>query len=64
MQLIKGIEQDYFRLYKDDNNIYYHFSGKKMDLCFKSKRWDKIISLSLSFYPLTNYKIVDKTGVN
>ena len=58
MKLIKGTEKDLYRVYKDSENIYYHFTGKKMDLKFKSKRWDKPIEMRVGHFPTKNFKIL------
>ena len=58
MNLIKGVETDFYRLYKDDKNVYHHFKGKYCDLKFKSKVWNRTINFNLQKYPLTNFKVL------
>jgi len=59
MKLIKGIEGDLYRLYKDSDNVYHHFKGSVCDLRFKSKRWDRVINMSIGHYPTSNFKILN-----
>ena len=52
MELIKGLENDLYRVYRDSKGIYYHYTGKRMDLKFKAKRWDKPINMKLGHFLL------------
>ena len=56
--LFKGSPNDLYRLYKDNKGVYHHYVGKKKDLKFKVKRWDRKIGMSIGHYPTSNFKIV------
>lgn len=58
MKLIKGLENDFYRVYKDTEGVYHRFEGKRRTLSFKAKRWDKPIEMGLGHKPLSNFKII------
>ena len=57
MKLIRGNEKDLYRLYKDSEGTYHHFTGKKKDIMFKAKRHDRPIKMKIGHFPVSNFKI-------
>ena len=59
MKLIRGNENDVYRLYEDEGKkIYHRYVGKNKVMSFKAKRWDKPIEMGIGHVPLKNFKII------
>ena len=57
-KLIKGSEKDLYRLYRDEKGVYYHYTGKKMDLKFKPLNRNRTIGMRIGHFPSSNFKIL------
>lgn len=59
LNLLKGLETDLYRLYKDEEGVYHHYKGNTRDLKFKIKNWQRPMNMSIGHYPTSNFKVVD-----